>query len=72
MNMVKSCLLGRSTLGSTIIGVVPKEPVNHVGFIYSSKKYMHQLSSKSDIHGLSHSQRMQNIYMMKLEMRVEK
>ena len=28
MNMVKSHLLGRNTLSSTIIGVIPREPVD--------------------------------------------
>ena len=33
MNMIKSRLLGRSTLGSTIIGVVPKDQKDEVGML---------------------------------------
>ena len=31
MSMIKSRLMGRSTLASTVIGVVPKEPGDEVG-----------------------------------------
>lgn len=34
MNMVKSRLLGRNTLSSTVIGVVPREPEDKVGHVF--------------------------------------
>ena len=39
MNMVKSRLLGRSTLSSTVIGVIPKDPSRDIEVNYGSVIY---------------------------------